>query len=143
MYYKHGEGYGTRLYRIWDNIKQRCSNPKNCNYYAYGERGITICPEWTNDYIAFRNWALSNGYADNLEINRKNNEGNYCPENCNFVTAKENTRHRRGQKIKNMIMANEIRDLHKIGNYSQRDLAKRYDVSSTQIWRILHNERWS
>jgi hypothetical protein len=84
----------TRLYRIWNDMKTRCYN-NNCKYYKdYGGRGITICNEWF-DFLIFREWALKNGYNDKLEIDRINVNGNYCPENCRFVTDKEQTINRR------------------------------------------------
>jgi len=138
---KHG-GKGTRLYHIWTQIKQRIFNPKNCNYPNYGGRGITICPEWANDYIVFRDWALNNGYLENLQINRIENEDNYEPSNCNFVTAKENARNRRGQKIKNIEIANEIRVLYNTGNYTQKELAIKYGVHQGNISLIINNTIW-
>jgi|SRR3972149_249741 len=139
--YKHGET-NTKLYAVWRNMKQRCSNPNATQYEDYGGRGITICPEWTNDYITFRDWALNNGYAENLEINRINNDGNYEPSNCDFKTLKENTRHRRNQKVKNIEMANEIRELEKTGNYAQKELAEKYNVSIGMINHIINNKYW-
>ena len=138
---KHNESF-TNLYRVWANIKQRCNNPNSHNYKDYGGRGITICSEWTNSYIAFRNWALNNGYQEGLQINRINNNGNYEPNNCNFVTGKENTRNRRGQKIKNMEIANEIRTLWNTGNYIQKGLTSLYNVTISSISRIINNKRW-
>jgi len=139
--YKHG-GNGTKLYTVWKAMKQRILNPKNKDYKDYGGRGITLCPEWANDYITFRNWALNNGYAEGLQINRILNDGNYEPSNCDFVPIEENCRNRRGQKIKNMEMANEIRALHKTNKYTQKELAIKYNVSQVIINHIIKNKRW-
>ena len=79
----------TRLYQIWNSMKQRCSNPKAISYKYYGARGVTVCQEWLNSFQAFYDWAIANGYADNLSIDRRNANGNYCPENCRWTTVKE------------------------------------------------------
>ena len=141
---KHG-GKGTRLYNIYQSIIGRCFTFSNTSYKNYGGRGITVCDEWLDKemgFINFKDWVLSNGYAKGLQINRIFNDGNYEPSNCNFKTAKENSRNRRGQKIKNIEIANEIRDLYSTGNYTQKELAIKYNVGHVQIFRIVHNERW-
>lgn len=89
----HGE-QKTRLYRIWKRIRTRCSNPNTEDYQKwYGAKGIRVCPEW-DDYIAFRNWALSNGYRDDLTIDRFDPEKDYCPENCRWATRTMQSRNR-------------------------------------------------
>ena len=82
---KHGMTK-TRLYRAWSAMKQRCMNSNTEKYDRYGGRGIKICGEWVEDFVAFKNWALSNGYKDSLEIDRIDNDGDYEPNNCRWVS---------------------------------------------------------
>ena len=86
---------GHRLYRIWMSAKQRCFNKNSLAYKNYGERGITICKEWKNDFLSFYNWALHNGYKENLTIDRINNNGDYEPLNCRWVNMNIQTRNTR------------------------------------------------
>lgn len=90
---------GTRLYRIWRHIKTRCFNSKSPYYHRYGGRGITICNEWKENFKAFHDWALSNGYEDHLQIDRTDNEGDYTPENCRWTTSKTNNRNRCDNRV--------------------------------------------
>lgn len=82
----------SRIYRIWRNIKRRCFYKKSIRYASYGGRGITICNEWLNDFMNFYNWAINNGYTDNLSIDRINVNGNYEPSNCRWVDIKTQQR---------------------------------------------------
>jgi hypothetical protein len=93
--FKHGYTAGHSilgLYVVWKGMKQRCYNPKTPDYKYYGGKGVSVCPEWKNDYLAFRNWASANGYEQGLSIDRINNDGNYEPSNCQFITRSENTK---------------------------------------------------
>lgn len=85
-------GRKTRLFRIWRGIKYRCLVPTSKDYPNYGAKGITICDEWKDDFKAFHDWAMNNGYKSNLTIDRKENTGNYEPSNCRWVTTKQQNR---------------------------------------------------
>lgn len=95
---KHG-GRGTRLYRIWQGMITRCVNPNSKSYRYYGNRGVVVCDEWRKDFQSFREWALINGYAENLTIERINNNGNYEPSNCKWATLKEQQNNTRKNHI--------------------------------------------
>lgn len=82
-----------RLYSIWKNIRQRCNNSNNKDYTNYGGRGIKLCSEW-NDFKAFFDWSIKNGYENTLTIDRIDNNKNYHPDNCRWVTIKEQNKNR-------------------------------------------------
>lgn len=94
---KH-KGCGTRLYRIWKGIKNRCYNVNEPGYKWYGAKGVYVCSEWRNNFPNFREWALNNGYSDNKVIDKDylssklNIEKCYSPKNCQWITASENTK---------------------------------------------------
>lgn len=99
---KHGYE-GERLYGVWRAMKQRCSNSNRKDFSNYGGRGVVVCTEWLNDYVAFRKWAFSNGYDPNASymactLDRIDVNKGYCPSNCRWVDMKIQANNRRRRK---------------------------------------------
>lgn len=94
---RHGESR-CKLHRVWKAMKKRCL-PTSIRYKNYGPRGIRVCEEWDKSYEAFRDWAVGAGYSPELEIDRINVNGNYCPENCRWVTCKVNCRNKTNNRL--------------------------------------------
>lgn len=90
------ELYQTRIYRIWSHMLSRCNNPKVPEYNRYGGRGISVCKQWHNFADFYSD--MSQGYSEELEIDRINNDGNYEPGNCRWATPKQNCRNRRSNR---------------------------------------------
>jgi hypothetical protein len=103
LHTRHG-GSRTKLYGVWTSMIGRCENPADRSYPDYGGRGITLCEEWRTSFEAFRDWATAHGYEEpkegrsKISIDRINNDGNYCPENCRWATAKEQNQNQRPRK---------------------------------------------
>ena len=126
MHTKHNLN-NTKIYRIFYGIKDRCNNHKNHAYCNYGGRGIAICNEWKDDFQSFYNWSMANGYEEGLTIDRIDNDGNYCPENCRWTTRIEQQSNRRvnlyvylnGKKM-------TITELARITGENRETLRRRY-----------------
>ena len=102
----------TRLYRIWCRMKDRCYNPNDKRYNDYGGRGIRVCDEWLNDFMAFREWALENGYDENAPfgqctLDRANNNEGYFPFNCVWSTIAQQNRNKRNIVHSQIYLANK------------------------------------
>lgn len=130
--YKHGEA-GSRLYQAWEGIRARCLFPHHIKYRRYGGRGITICKEWINDFISFKKWSLKNGYDDRLEIDRIDNDGNYEPSNCRWITHKINTKNR---EVCDNFLFEGI-------NYTLPELALKFGINKNTLASRIYSYKWS
>lgn len=134
--YKTGlkqKGENCKWYNSWGNMKSRCLNVNNPKYKRYGGRGIKLCEEWQS-IQGFSKWA-EKGWKPKMSIDRIDNNGDYCPENCRWVSVSENSRKKSTTKI-DIISAQEIRSRI---NEDWYDLAKEYKCSHGNIWFIMHN----
>lgn len=126
----HGES-GTRLYKAWNSMISRCETPSQTSFKHYGGRGISVCEEW-HSFGVFKEWAISNGYETGLTLDRIDNNGNYCPTNCRWVTKKEQANNRRSSRYVTL-------------SGTTHTLSEWADITginpSTIAWRIRHG--WS
>lgn len=95
---KHSMSY-SRLYSIWNGMKDRCNNPHHKFYSRYGGRGISVCEDWQTDFNSFMNWSYANGYEENLTIDRIDNDKGYTPDNCRWATMKVQRNNASSNKI--------------------------------------------
>jgi len=137
--YKTGfaiKGKRSGFYYTWMNIKQKCYNLNNRKYKNYGGRGISVCQEWF-DIKNFADWALNNGWRQGLSIDRIDNDGDYCPENCSWISPSVNSKRKSTTKITDK-KAGLIRERYKNGE-TMKNLAKEYGVVHGPIWFIINN----
>lgn len=130
----------SKLYCVWDTMKQRCLNENSQHYKNYGGRGITLCPSWYS-YLPFHNWAIGAGYKEGLVLDRIDNDQGYYPLNCRWVNWQGSTRNRRNVFL-NKTIADEIRLLYNSGKYSQRELGIKFDIGQSMVSQIVLNQKW-
>lgn len=129
--------YRDRIYNTYNAMKQRCLNPNNPRYDDYGGRGITICEEWLSNFMNFYNWAMENGYRDDLTIERDDVNGNYEPGNCSWKTRLHQVRNQRRTKI-------TIDDARSIRGDPRpyKLIAEEYGITPMVVIQIKNNYTW-
>lgn len=119
----------TRLFAIWQSMKQRCSDKRSQHYMDYGGRGISVCEEWTGNFEAFYDWAMANGYEDHLTIDRTDTNGNYEPSNCRWADMKAQANNKR----------NNRRVVYGGSEYTVAELSKKFGIKySCLYWRLIN-----
>lgn len=96
--YLHKKKDNKSLWGRWHGIKKRCLNERDARYHQYGGRGIKVCDEWLESFDNFADWALSHGYKEHLTLERIDVDGDYCPENCKWITLQEQAFNKRDTK---------------------------------------------
>lgn len=125
------------LYRKWSGMITRTTNKKEDRYKNYGGRGISVCDEWKNNFMAFYDWAMENGYKKGLSIDRINNDGNYEPSNCQWLTMKENSIKDRTSEYVKKYKSKEICEIYIKEHVTLIFLAKKYGTYKSVISTIL------
>lgn len=136
----------TRLYKIWLGIKTRCYNSKTEGFKWYGNLGVTMCDEWRTNFESFYDWSMSHGYSENLTIDRINSTGNYEPNNCRWVTWKEQENNRcNNHRIDFNGEVHTLTEWSEILGISVKTLSRRIVDKKWPIARALteplHNEK--
>lgn len=133
----HG-GSKTRLFKSWSDMKSRCYNKNNKRYARYGGRGISVCEEWIDNFESFRDWAITNGYDENLTIDRIDNDGNYCPENCRWSTVKSQMQNMsRNRRLELNGETHTLSEWGDITGIKRSTIARRIDVFKWSVGRAL------
>jgi hypothetical protein len=130
---------GTRIYAVWHSMIGRCIYPGNASYPLYGGRGIKVCERWQK----FENFYADMGDipGDGYDVDRIDSDDDYCPDNCRWLSHKENIRRRDSSKL-DMKKAKAIRERYAKGGVTQKALAERYGVTRSNISLVVNNKRW-
>lgn len=136
---KHGMSY-TSEYSVWHTMIQRCINKKAKGYMRYGGRGITVCDRWRNSFIDFYE-DMGQKPFPKAQIDRIENDGNYEPGNCEWVSNTYNMRHTSTVKL-SIDKVNKIKELLKLKSYTQKEIGEIFGVSATLISNIKRNKVW-
>ena len=127
-----------------EGIMERCTNPNHVAYKSYGARGITVCQEWIDSPQAFVDWALANGFSPELQIDRIDNDKGYSPDNCRWVTARENIRNRSNSVITPTI-AGQAKFLYQVEEITIKDIADYFGINKSTMGNVLapNETKWA
>jgi hypothetical protein len=142
------------LYSVWKDMKYRCANPRVKAFRFYGEKGIKVCDEWSNDPRIFIEWSLKNKWIEGLVLDRIDTHKGYYPKNCQFISRKENGKkvhldhpgYVKGQNNPNAKLDDDqVREIKKLlcEGIRQCDIARKFKTRPENINRISKNKRWS
>lgn len=148
-----GKNHGQRssqLYQSWCAMKTRCTNPNQRNWHRYGGRGISVCDEWFASFDVFAAWAMDNGYEPGLTIDREDNDGNYDPWNCRWITRKKNIsksnaeRKARGDGgcVLNSEIASKIKKQINLGR-KYAEIASEFSIDRRHVNSIAIGNSWA
>ena len=137
----HGQAH-SRLYSVWKDIRRRCNNNKHKDYCRYGALGVHVCEEWNKSFIPFYEWSMSHGYDPNAEygkctIDRMDPNGDYSPENCRWVTLREQANNRRNTLY---LTYNGVTDT--MSNWA-KNVGAKYGVTYLCLFDRIHDRGWS
>ena len=136
----HG-GTKSDLYKVWCGIKRRCYNNHEEKYYRYGERGIKVCDDWRNSFKSFKVWADENNYIKGYHIDRKDNDGDYCPENCRFLSPEESARNK-SNLVLNIAKARKIRKVYSSDAYNYADIGRIFKIDPSLVRQTVLGYIW-
>ena len=127
-----GRAVATKVYTAWIRMRRRCYNRKDKDWCYYGGRGVWVCDEWRESFEAFREWAITNGIARDLTLDRIDNDDGYYPENCQWIPQSEQSSHRTMSKF----TEEEVLHIRRTG-MSSSEVAKRWGVRKDYASKIV------
>lgn len=127
---------------VWGGMKSRCYSKNHSMYQWYGGRGIRVADEWLHDVDAFVKWSLEHGWAKGLQLDRVDNDGDYSPSNCRYVSGTKNIRNSSATKLTEASVI-EIRQRYADGGVSHAELGRLYGVCKSAIGRIVRRQSWA